>query len=181
MSKQSHMFGSQWRALLGGQEKYLFWGFCQAWRWGCQREVRRGGGQMCPRPCQRPRWPQWISPLTRAITLVQAQNVPVPRLDHGKAIPCGLFSLIIYSTPHSHLQPRITGQPVPVNMRMLLFIFFSLEHIKITLPGPNIHVNAHEAGLQHVCMSRPKQSHMGLLKWSVFYVASGCLLQSQGC
>lgn len=80
-----------------------------------------------------------------------------------------------------HLQPRITGRPFRVNTRMLLYIFFSLEHIKITLPDPNIRVSSQEAGLKHVYMSGPKQSHMWLLKQDVLYVASGCLLQSQGC
>lgn len=57
------------------------------------------GGQMCPRPRQGPCWPQCINPLTRAITRFQAQSVPVPRLDHGKVVPCGFFGLVFYSTP----------------------------------------------------------------------------------
>lgn len=84
-------------------------------------------------------------------------------------------------TPTPNLQPRITGQPFHANTRRLLFTFFSLEHTEITLPDPNIHVNSQEAGLKHVCTSGPKQSHMWLLKRGVLYVASGYLLQPQGC
>lgn len=126
---------------------------------------------MCPRPCQRPCWPQLISPLSRAITLLQAQNVLVPRLDHGKVIPCGLCSSVAYTVPTRSPTSCPESRPFPVSMRMLLFIFFYLEHIKITLPGPNIHVSSQEAGLNHVCTSGPKQSHMWLLEWGVPYVA----------
>ena len=143
--------------------------------------------QMCPWPCQRPGWPPHINPTpptpnppTRAITLFQAQSVPVPRLDHGKVIPRGLFTWSFYTTPTPHLQPRISGRLFRVNTRMLLFIFFSLELTKITLPDPNIHVSSQEAGLKHVCTSGTKQSHMWLLKRGVLYVASGCLRQPRG-
>lgn len=85
--------------LAGGQEKDPFWGFCQTCRGSCQKEVRPGGGQMWPRLRQRLRWPQQINPLTRAITLFQAQSIPLPRLDHGKVVPCALFSSVACSTP----------------------------------------------------------------------------------
>lgn len=49
--------------------------------------------------------------------------------------------------PHPHLQPRIAGRPFRVNTTRLLFIFSSLEHIKITLPDPNIHVSTQKLGL----------------------------------
>lgn len=138
---------------------------------------------MRPRLCQKPCWPQRINPLTRTMTLFQAQSVPVPRLDHEKAVPCGPLGLVTSPTPSTtpHLQPRVTGQPFRVNMRMLLFIFLSFECIKITLPDPNIHVSSQEAGLTHVCTSGPEQSHMWLLKGGVLYVAKGCLPQPQRC
>lgn len=40
--------------------------------------------------------------------------------------------LLLNPHPFPHLEPRITGQPFRVNTRMLLFIFFPLEHTKIT-------------------------------------------------
>ena len=113
---------------------------------------------------------------------IPSSGVPVPRLDHGKVVPCGLFSSAASSVPAPapHLQPRIAGRPFRVNTRMLPFIVFSLEPIKITLPDPSIRVSSQEAGLKRVCTSGPKQSHVWLLKRSVLYVAGGCLLESHG-
>lgn len=73
---------------------------------------------------------------------------------------------VAYSPPYtpskatSHLQFRILGHLFRVNTRMLLFISFLLEQIKIILSDSNIHASSQEAGLKHVCTSGPKQSHM---------------------
>lgn len=46
MAKPAAHVWKSMNSLAGGQEKDLFWGFCQTWRRGCGREVRAGGGQM---------------------------------------------------------------------------------------------------------------------------------------
>lgn len=64
---------------------------------------------------------------------------------------------VAYSAPQtpseaaSHLQFRILGHLFRVNTRMLLFISFLLEQIKIILSDSNIHSSSQEAGLKHVC------------------------------
>lgn len=137
---------------------------------------------MCPSPCQRPCW------LVNQSSKQSHNSFPSSERSSSQIRPCKSDSTwtfhvgrLLSPRPHPHLQPRIAGQPFRVSTTVLLFIFFSLEHIKITLPDPNSHVSSQEAGLKHVCTSGPKQSHMWLLKRRVRYMASGCLLRSHEC